>query len=178
MFLCSWHILLLGVVCSLILFTISHGNFSVHFTSVLLFTWLPEWALGFKWTIYYFIYKIKGNIGTVSHWIFQSIIKNWHRFFLCNWCSAVENTSGLHFSVYTGYFSVGRVTPFWNNDHLNMLDVCGRLLPVQGMFLQASRRFSYSSKCGALPRKSGTRTQKCVCVQPFSSAYEYPFLQF
>ena len=47
MSLCSWHILLLGVVCSLILFTNSHGNFSVHFSNVLLFTRLPEWAVGF-----------------------------------------------------------------------------------------------------------------------------------
>ena len=59
----SWHILQLRVVCSLILFTIRHGNFYVHFLNVLLFTRQPgmgRWFLcTFKWAIYYFIYKIK-----------------------------------------------------------------------------------------------------------------------
>ena len=59
----SWHILQLRVVCSLILFTIRHGNFYVHFSNVLLFTrqhGMGRWFLcTFKWASYYFIYKIK-----------------------------------------------------------------------------------------------------------------------
>jgi len=40
-------------------------------------TGMGRWFLcTFKLTIYYFIYKIKGNIGTASHRNVQNIIQN------------------------------------------------------------------------------------------------------
>jgi len=39
-----------------------------------------------RFEVNYFIYKIKGNIGTVSHQIVQHIIQNWPCYLLCFWC--------------------------------------------------------------------------------------------
>ena len=38
----------------------------------------------------YFIYKIKGNIGTVSHRTVENIIQNWPCYFLCFWCGVLR----------------------------------------------------------------------------------------
>ena len=74
--LCYWHILQLGFVCSLILFTISHGNFSVHFsTCSCLHDYRNRLLFSVHFQINYFIYIINGNIGTVSHRIFKTLLK-------------------------------------------------------------------------------------------------------
>ena len=76
--LCLWHILQLRVVCSLNLQSATDTFLFILQT----FSCLHDNRNGqlvlctFKWNIYYFIYKIKGNIGTVSHQIVQHIIQN------------------------------------------------------------------------------------------------------
>jgi len=60
----------------LILFTISHGKFSAPFRTYPFYTTtgIGHWFLcAFNCTIYYFIYKVKGNIGNVGHRIVQNI---------------------------------------------------------------------------------------------------------
>ena len=133
MSLCSWHILQLGVACSLTLFTISHGHFSIHFSNMLLFTRLPEWAVGFcalsneLFTISFTKSKAKSALSVIES--FKTLFKLTSLFpLLLMWCSWRENSWGLYFSVYTSdivpvRFLFGRVTPFSNNDHLNTLAV-------------------------------------------------------
>ena len=72
MSLCFWHILQLGVVCSLLLFTISHGNFSA-------------------------IYRYCQSPNHLKH--YSKLISTFP--LLLMWCSAGENSWGLHCSVYT-----------------------------------------------------------------------------
>ena len=87
---------------------------SVHSSNIFLFKRILVWA--FKLTIYYVIYKIKGNIGiTFSHWIVHTFKID----LAISFTSAVENSLGLYFLVYTliMFLSIGRMTSFLNNDH-------------------------------------------------------------
>jgi len=163
--LCSWHILQLIVVYSLLLFTISHEtSLSILWTFSCLHDCQNGLLCAFKWTIRYFIYKIKGNIGTVSHQIVQHIFQNWSRYLLCFWCGV------LHLKIVEDCIFLCILQYFhWPSD------ACYILLLVEWMNLQVPRRFSGSYKCGAQPRKHGTRTWTFVYVPPFSFAYQYPF---
>ena len=133
---------------------------------MLFFTWLPEGAVGFcvllnaLFTISFTRSKAISVLSVTES--FKYLLKNKLAIYfgLCSWG---ENSWGLHFSVYTSilFLSIGRMTPFLNNDHLNTP------LPVQWMFLQTPRQFSDIYKCGARRRKRSTRTRKIVCLQTF-----------
>ena len=114
------------------LLRISHGNFTVHSSNIFLFTRLPVWAVGFcafsndLFTISFTRSKAISVLLSVSE-LFTHYSKLTSLFtLLLLWCSAFENSSGLHFSVYTSilFLSISRVTSFLYNDHLNTLDGC------------------------------------------------------
>ena len=125
MSLCSWHILQLRVVYSLILFRISHGNFSVHYSNVFLFTRLQVWAVG--------ICGLSNELVTISFTRSKAIslllsvtklVTHYSKLtslftLLLLWCPVVENSLGLYFSAYTSimFLSIGCMTSFLNNDH-------------------------------------------------------------
>ena len=142
-------------------------------------TAIGHWFLyALKWTIYYFIYKIKGNIGTVSHQTAQRIIQNWPRYLLCFWCCV------LWLKIVCLLCIVDSVPFHWPHDTVfkqgSFKHVRRLLKTITGkvnVFASASA-FSDRNKCAARPRKCGTITRKFVCVQPFSSAYQYPSIQF
>ena len=130
-------------------------NFSVHSLNVFLFTRLPEWA-SVRFQMNYSL--------TVSHQIVQHIFQNWPRYLLCFWCGV------LHLKIVEDCIFLCILQYFhWPSD------ACYILLLVEWMYLQVPRRFSDSYKCGAQPRKHGTRTWTFVYVPPFSFAYQYPF---
>ena len=102
---------------------------------------MGSWFMcAFKWTFYYFIYKIKSNIGITVHRLFKlaSLFT-----LLLLWCSAVENSLGLHFSVYTSIMlSIGQTLV---KDYYWWSECIWKRLG----------RWSDSYKCSAWPRNVG-----------------------
>ena len=96
---------------------------------------------------------------------------------LCFWCGVLWlKIEDCIFSVYTSilFLSIGCVTPFLNNDHLNMLDACFK----QWSFKHARRLLkSITGTVNILQAPWDFLSYKS-CVQTFSSAYEYPVYQF
>ena len=93
MFLCSWHILQLGVLFFDNVYNQPQKLLCPFFECALVYT---TTGMGcwfrciFKWTIYYFINTIKGNCSTVSYQIVQNIIQNWPCNFLRFWCGVLR----------------------------------------------------------------------------------------
>ena len=123
MSLCYLHILQLRVVCYLILFRISHSNFSVHSSNIFLFTQLPVWAVAFcgpsnKLSTILFTRSKAISILLSELFTYYSKLTSLFTLLLLG-CSVVEHSLGFHFYVYTSimFLSIGRMTSFLNNDH-------------------------------------------------------------
>ena len=129
MSLCSWHILQLRVVCYLISFTISHGNFTDHSSCLHDYRYGPLVSVRFQMN--YLLFCLQDQRQYQYYCQSPNCSTHYSKLtslftLLLLWCSAVENSSGLHFSVYTLIIllSIVRVTSLLNNDHLNMIDAC------------------------------------------------------
>ena len=152
--LCSWHVLRLGVVCSLILFTISQEtSLSIFQTCSCLHDYRYGPLVSVHFQMNYLIIHLQNqrqyrDCQSPNHSKHYLKLNSLFPLLLMR-CSTVENSWGLHSSVYIWYCSFP--SALWHhfltnyNAHLydlKTLDACKRLLTVQWMVLQVPLRFS------------------------------------
>ena len=106
MSLCSWHILQLGVVCSLILFTATKTSLLIFQTCSFLHDYWNGLLVSVHFQINYVLFHSQ------NQWQYQppNRLKHYSKLtslfhLLLMWCSTDENSWGLHFTCILQYCS-------------------------------------------------------------------------
>ena len=142
------------------------GNFLVYTT-----TGMGHWLLyALKWTISYTRSKAISVLSVTK--LFNTLFKIDLAIYFAS--DVVENSV---FAVYSSilYLSIGRVTPFLNNDHLNTLvkDLTGKV----NILYKCLSDLVTVTNVAPSPENAYPYTKICLHTA-FLSAYQYPSIQF